>query len=162
MFTDEEALPWVKEKIRKTTSHKIDDNGDLYGAMHCLCSDHRSMEVYIKAYKCDEKQGVIVNLHRGLSDAITSLECLKVDCTDLREHLKRAEQALGLDVIPEHLKLDMEKTLRLAKRLEAAEALLKRAYDGMHKEHWQEGESEQECCDAIETYFFNVAGSKPL
>jgi hypothetical protein len=56
--------------------------------------------------------------------------------------------------IPEHLRLDMEKTLRMAKRLEAAEALLKRAYDGMHKEHWQEGESEQECCDAIDDVFF--------
>lgn len=96
MFTDEETLPWVKEKIRKTTSHKIEDNGDLYGAMHCLCADHRSVQVYIKAYKCEEKQGVIVNLHRGLSDAIKSLEILKVDCTDLREHLKRAEQVLGL------------------------------------------------------------------
>lgn len=64
--------------------------------------------------------------------------------------------------IPEHLRLDMEKTLRIAKRLEAAEALLKRAYDGMHKEHWQEGETERECCDAIRHYFDNVMASKPL
>lgn len=75
------------------------------------------------------------------------------------QHVMRGEFAAS---IPEHLKLDMEKTLRLAKRLEAAEALLKRAYNGMHKEHWQEGESERECCDAIETYFFNVVGSKPV
>jgi hypothetical protein len=96
MFTDEETLPWVKETIRKTTSHKIDTNADLYGAMHCLCSDNRSMEVYIKAYKCEEKQGVIVNLHRGLTDAITMLEILKVDCSDLRKHLQKAEEVLGL------------------------------------------------------------------
>jgi len=96
MFTDEEALQWVKKKIRKSTSHKIEDNGDLFGAMHCLCSDHRSVEVYMKAYKCDEKQGVIVNLHRGLSDAIALLESVGADCTEHREHLKRAEQVLGL------------------------------------------------------------------
>lgn len=96
MFTDEETLPWVKNKIRTCTDLKIENNGDLYGAMHVLCSDRHGMETYIKAYKCNEKQGVIVNLHRGLSDAIASLECLKVDCTDLREHLKRAEQFLGL------------------------------------------------------------------
>jgi hypothetical protein len=96
MFTDEEALPWVKNKIRTTTSHEIESNADLYGAMHCLCSDHRSVEVYIKAYKCDETQGVIVNLHRGLSDAIVMLECLAIDCSELRDHLSRAEQSLGL------------------------------------------------------------------
>jgi hypothetical protein len=96
MFTDEEALPWVKNKIRMTTSHEIESNADLYGAMHCLCADHRGMEVYIKAYKCEEKQGVIVNLHRGLSDAIVMLECLAIDCSEFREHLKRAEQFLEL------------------------------------------------------------------
>jgi hypothetical protein len=96
MFTDEEALPWVKEKIRKTTSHEIETNADLYGAMHCLCSDHRGMEMYIKAYKCDEKQGLIVNLHRGLSDAVEILEAIGHDCTDLREHLSKADQVLGL------------------------------------------------------------------
>lgn len=96
MFTDEETLPWVKDKIRKTTNHTIETNADLYGAIHCLCSDHRGMEIYMKAYKCDEKQGLIVNLHRGLSDAVEILEAIGHDCTDLKEHLTKAEQVLGL------------------------------------------------------------------
>lgn len=96
MFTDEETLPWVKEKIRKTTSHKIETNADLYGAMHCLCSDHRSMEVYIKAYKCEEKQGLIVNLSRGLQEAVERLEGNGEDCSELREVLAKANEILGV------------------------------------------------------------------
>jgi len=88
MFTDEETLPWIKEKIRKTTSHKIETNADLYGVMHCLCSDNRSMEVYIKSYKCEEKQGLIVNLSRGLQEAVERLEGNGENCEELREVLR--------------------------------------------------------------------------
>jgi len=37
-------------------------------------------------------------------------------------------------------------------RLVKAETLLRRAYEGMHKDHWKEGESENEVCDAIWDY----------
>ena len=33
-----------------------------------------------------------------------------------------------------------------------AEDLLRRAYNGMHKDHWKEGESESEVCAAIWGY----------
>lgn len=51
--------------------------------------------------------------------------------------------------VPPHLIMDVTKMQRLAKRLQRAESLLQRAYDGMQKEHWQEGESEAEVCQAI-------------
>lgn len=34
-------------------------------------------------------------------------------------------------------------------KLDKAQSLLQRAYDAMQKEHWAEGESETEACDAI-------------
>ena len=37
-------------------------------------------------------------------------------------------------------------------RLRQAEALLKRAYNGMQKEHWAEGESEAQVCQAIRDF----------
>jgi hypothetical protein len=95
MFTDEETLPWVKNKIRTCTDLKIESNGDLYGAMHVLCSDRHGMETYIKAYRCNDKQGVIANLRRCLTDAITMLECVKVDCSALREQLAQADKVLS-------------------------------------------------------------------
>lgn len=96
MFTDEETLPWVKKKIQTCTNLKAETNSDLYGAMHCLCSDHRSMEVYIKAYKCEEKQGVIVNLSRGLQEAVERLEGNGENCEELRAVLKKADEVLGV------------------------------------------------------------------
>jgi hypothetical protein len=59
---------------------------------------------------------------------------------------------------PPHLVPDMEKIRRMADRLEKAESLLKRAYSGIHKEHWREGESESEVCQAILAFL----GSVPL
>lgn len=47
---------------------------------------------------------------------------------------------------------DMEKIRDLECRLQHADSLLKRAYDGMHKEHWQEGESEADVCEGIRLY----------
>jgi hypothetical protein len=41
-------------------------------------------------------------------------------------------------------------------RLDKAEKLLRRAYNGMHKDHWAEGESETEVCKAISDHFANV------
>jgi hypothetical protein len=94
MFTDEEALPWVKNKIQTCTDLKIENNRDLYGAMHVLCSDRHGMETYVKAYKCDDKQGVIANLRRGLADAIYMLEELRACTTSLRQVAKKADEAL--------------------------------------------------------------------
>lgn len=54
--------------------------------------------------------------------------------------------------VPPHLQLQMERVLRLARRLEKAESLLRRIYNGIHKEHWQEGESEREVCEAISCF----------
>jgi hypothetical protein len=55
---------------------------------------------------------------------------------------------------------DLEKIGKLATRLQKAESLLKRAYDGMAKAHWQEGESEAEVCDAIRFYRDNYGAWK--
>jgi hypothetical protein len=96
MFTDEEALPWVKRKIQATTTLKAETNSELYGAMHVLCSDWHGMQQYIKAYKCEEKQGLIVNLSRGLQEAVDRLEGNGENCEELREVLRKADQVLGL------------------------------------------------------------------
>jgi len=40
-------------------------------------------------------------------------------------------------------------------RLHKAETLLQAAYDGMHKEHWAEGETEAEVCKRINDHFAN-------
>lgn len=42
-----------------------------------------------------------------------------------------------------------------ALRLQKAEALLKAAYDGMHKDHWEEGDSETVVCEKINDHFAN-------
>jgi hypothetical protein len=47
---------------------------------------------------------------------------------------------------------DIKKIQDLECRLQHADSLVKRAYDGMHKEHWQEGESESEVCEGIRLY----------
>jgi hypothetical protein len=46
-----------------------------------------------------------------------------------------------------------------ALRLDKAHRLLQRAYDGMHKEHWQEGESEAEVCQAIRHFLDDSASA---
>jgi hypothetical protein len=61
---------------------------------------------------------------------------------------------------PPHLTPDLDKIRKMADRLQQAENLLKRAYDGMAKDHWQEGESEAEVCDAIRFYRDNYSAWK--
>ena len=41
----------------------------LYGQMHITCSDAYGMKAYIKAYKCDDKQGEIARLSVQLDTA---------------------------------------------------------------------------------------------
>lgn len=45
-------------------------------------------------------------------------------------------------------------------RLHKAETLLQAAYDGMHKEHWAEGETEAEVCKRINDHFANYRDRK--
>ena len=62
------------------------------------------------------------------------------------------------DAVPSHLQIDMEKVLRLAFRFATAQDLLRRAYDGMHKDHWAEGESKTEVCQAIRDFLDEQKG----
>jgi hypothetical protein len=73
------------------------------------------------------------------------------------QHLAK-DPTHGQGDVPRHLVPEMEKIQRMADRLQKAESLLKRAYNGMHKEHWREGESESEVCQAILAFL----GSVPL
>ena len=41
-------------------------------------------------------------------------------------------------------------------RLSKAQRLLKSSYDGMHKDHWAEGETEAEVCKEINDFFANA------
>jgi len=100
MFTDEETLPWIKRKIQSSTDLKAETNSQLYGAMHVLCADRHGMETYIKAYKCEEKQGLIVNLSRGLQEAVERLEANGENCEELRAVMKKADEILGIEVRP--------------------------------------------------------------
>ena len=54
--------------------------------------------------------------------------------------------------VPPHLIIDVIKMKRIAMRLQRAEHLLRRAYAGMQKEHWAEGESEAQVCQAIRDF----------
>ena len=94
MFTDEETLPWVKQKIQKTTTLRAETNSELYGAMHVLCSDWHGMQQYIKAYKCNEKQALIANLSRGLQEAVERLEGNGENVEELRAVLKKVDEVL--------------------------------------------------------------------
>jgi hypothetical protein len=95
MFTDEETLPWVKNKIAVTTTLKAETNSELYGAMHILCSEWQGMERYTKAYKCDQKQGLIANLAGDLGRAIDRLEALGQECSEMRATLAKTDEILG-------------------------------------------------------------------
>ena len=74
-----------------------------------------------------------------------------------REHLLRFLREHGLAIPPE---LHDPTAPDLEGRLRQAEALLKRAYNGMAKAHWQEGESEAEVCEAIRHYRDNYRAWK--
>lgn len=54
--------------------------------------------------------------------------------------------------VPPHLVMNHTKVLHIAKRLQRAESLLNRVYDGVHKQHWAAGESEAEVCQAIRDF----------
>lgn len=95
MFTDEEALPWVKRKIAATTTMTPKSNLELYGSMHVLCNAWQDMERYVKAYKCDQKQGLIANLAGDLQRAIDRLESLGQQCDEMRATLAKIDEILG-------------------------------------------------------------------
>jgi uncharacterized circularly permuted ATP-grasp superfamily protein len=46
---------------------------------------------------------------------------------------------------------------RLQEQLAKSRGLLRRAYDGMHKDHWANGESETEVCQAIRDFIDDTA-----
>ena len=46
---------------------------------------------------------------------------------------------------------------RLQEQFAKSRGLLRRAYDGMHKDHWAEGESETEVCQAIRDFLDDTA-----
>lgn len=97
MFTDEETLPWIKNKIAGTTTLKAETNADVYGAMHVLCAEWQGMERYTKAYKCDQKQGLIANLAGDLQRAIDRLEAVGQDCSELRATIVKTDEILGCE-----------------------------------------------------------------
>lgn len=47
-------------------------------------------------------------------------------------------------------------------KLDNAQRLLQRAYDGMQKEHWAEGESEAEVCQAIRHFLDDLRSAERL
>lgn len=96
MDSDKEMLKWVRDKIHATTNLKAETNRELYGAMHVLCSDRGQMDRYIRAYKCNEKQGVIANLSDALQRAIEQLEASGQDAGEFRAAMKKADEVLGV------------------------------------------------------------------
>jgi len=95
MSADEETLAWVKNKIAITTGHPVETRSEVYGSMHVLCSGWQGHERYVKAYRCDDKQGMIANLSVGLQQAIDRLEALEQDCGELRTILIECDEILG-------------------------------------------------------------------
>lgn len=91
MITDEEVLPWIRKKL-ETIGLKSETNADIYGAMHILGSDRRGMEAYMRAYKCELKQGVIANLTAALHQASDALEHYGLSADDYRTILKNADE----------------------------------------------------------------------
>ena len=73
---------------------QADSKSHIYGAMHFLDSDHNAMERYTRAYKCDEKQGLIANLSADLALAIDRLELRREDCSLYRETIAKVDETL--------------------------------------------------------------------
>ncbi len=92
-FTDEETLLWIKGKLAHAGLLSA-TNRDVYGSMHILASDRQGMEAYIRAYKCDHKQGVIANLTAALHVAVDTIDRLGGDSSDLRSIMEASDTIL--------------------------------------------------------------------
>lgn len=93
MIADEEVLPWIRRKL-EVIGLESDTNAKVYGSMHILGSDRRGMEAYMRAFKCEHKQGVIANLTAGLILACDRLENAGLDASDFRKVLLDADTIL--------------------------------------------------------------------
>jgi hypothetical protein len=92
---DKETLGWVKNKIALTLNRPIETRPDVYGAMRVLCSERDGYDRYVKAYRCDDKQGMIANLSVALQQAINQLEALGQDCAALTATLTECDERLN-------------------------------------------------------------------
>jgi hypothetical protein len=61
----QEEAAWVRAKLglpADTPANSGKQEATLYGTLHVLCSHAHGYETYIKAFKCDDKQGEIARL----------------------------------------------------------------------------------------------------
>lgn len=65
---------WVRRKLGLPENAIL---GDVQGQLHILCSNAHGYVTYIKAYKCDDKQGEIARL-------TVELESIRAELTSLR------------------------------------------------------------------------------
>jgi hypothetical protein len=62
--TNAQALAWIRRKLGLAPDTPMFHGGGptIAGTLHVLCSDAHGMQAYIRAYKCDDKQGEIARL----------------------------------------------------------------------------------------------------
>lgn len=86
----EEAL-WIRRKLELPDDTEfLSGKQSLAGQMHVVCSDAFGYRTYIKAYKCDDKQGEIARLTVRNAELVEVLEA-----ASLLIH--------GLDTCPENI-----------------------------------------------------------
>lgn len=80
---DYEALAWIRRKLGlPADAQMFSGQTTIAGALHVLCSHAHGFDDYIRAHKCDDKQGEIARLTvqvRELEEQATGLIlCIKM------------------------------------------------------------------------------------
>lgn len=66
------------------------------GTLHVVCSGHHGMQTYIKAFRCDDKQGEIARLTVDLAEAREKMENLLAVIREVQG--QRADDTCWLDI----------------------------------------------------------------
>lgn len=67
---------WIRRKLELPANAST---GDLQGQMHVVCSHAHGYMTYIKAFKCDDKQGEIARLTVAVRELAKRCGCLDPD-----------------------------------------------------------------------------------
>jgi len=78
MPTDSEALSWIRRKLKLPENAEMFTGKDtIAGALHVLCSNAHGYRAYIKAFKCDDKQGEIARLTVQRNELLNMMKAIK-------------------------------------------------------------------------------------
>lgn len=79
------ALNWICRKLNLPEGTKLlTGEQTIAGTMHNVCAAAHGYEAYIKAYKCDDKQGEIARLTVALGEWASKWQQLRRELAELR------------------------------------------------------------------------------